>query len=151
MKLRETTPTKRHVNLRDKSKPTDKLEKFGGISFKEQVGLNLKKNTATELNLLLAEVDECGNNFEKKLTLESLVKYKNAVSKFLDHAVNSMFEFKKYDFLIDGGGRDMFAVVRKVNTKLEEITSEFLLKQNDRIEVLNVIDEIRGILLDVIL
>ncbi len=148
MKVREPRTNEGKINRGNKGKAAEKLNRPEAKRFGEFVNVNLRSIAIGELKQILDEVDEYGGKLEAKFTLACLFKYKDAVSRFLTKAVSNMLEFKKHDYYHNGSGRDVFAVVRKVNSKLEEMTGAFLSEQNDRLSILNMIGEIRGMLLD---
>jgi len=148
MKVREFAINEGKINRGNKGKAADGVNRSGAKKFGDYVNANLRNLAIGELKQLLDEVDEYGGMLETKFSLDCLFKYKDAVSRFLTKTVSNMFEFKKHDYYHDGSGRDVFAVVRNVNGKLEEMTGEFLSDQNDRLSILTIIGEIRGMLLD---
>lgn len=148
MKIREPNTSEGKINRGNKGKASDRVNRTDAKRFGDHMDANLRNLAMGELKQLLDDVDEYGGMLEAKFTLDCLFRYKDAVSKFLTKTVSNMFEFKKHDYYHDGSGRDVFAVVKKVNSKLEEITGEFLSEQNDRLSILTIIGEIRGMLLD---
>jgi len=148
MKIRDSTTNNGKISKGNKGKAADKIKRSDTKVFSEYVNTNLKSLVIAELSQLLREVDEYVGQLESKFTLDYLFKYKEAVSRFLTKAVSNMFEFKKNDYYHNGSGRDVFVVVKKVNDKLEELTGIFLSEQQDRLSILNIIGEIRGMLLD---
>jgi uncharacterized protein YaaR (DUF327 family) len=148
MKVRESRTNEGKINTGNKGKEAEKIKSNDAKRFGDYVSANLRSLSIGELKQLLDEVDEYGGKLEAKFTLDCLLRYKDAVSRFLTKAVSNMFEFKKHDYYHNGSGRDVFAVVKKVNSKLEEVTCVFLSEQNDRLSILTIIGEIRGMLLD---
>lgn len=148
MRVRESRTNEGKINRGNKEKTADRVNRSDARVFGEYVNANIRSLAIGELKQLLDEVDEYGGKLEAKFTLDCLFRYKESVSRFLNKAVSNMFEFKKNDYYHNGNGRDVFAVVRNVNSKLEEITCVFLSEQNDRLAILTIIGEIRGMLLD---
>jgi uncharacterized protein YaaR (DUF327 family) len=45
----------------------------------------------------------------------------------------------------------VYAVVKRINQKLDEMTAEVLREQTDNIRLLSIVDDIRGMLVDLLL
>jgi uncharacterized protein YaaR (DUF327 family) len=59
--------------------------------------------------------------------------------------------FSKESFLDRRGRHRVFATVKTINEKLEELTSQVLKSERDHIAILGRIEDIRGLVLDLVL
>jgi uncharacterized protein YaaR (DUF327 family) len=104
-----------------------------------------------ELASMMEDIKRQGERLAKRTNLGELLRYKRMISQFLDISVNKMLKLKRKDY-IDGSGRHhIYAVVQKVDQNLEALTQEVLSSQRDQLVVLSYIDDIRGLLMDLIL
>jgi uncharacterized protein YaaR (DUF327 family) len=85
------------------------------------------------------------------MNLEELLRYKKLVAQFLDKAVHEMFQLNKKSEWDRRGRHNIYALVRKVNEELEKLTEEVIASQKDQLFVLSCVDDIRGLLMDLML
>ncbi|RKD28828.1 YaaR family protein [Thermohalobacter berrensis] len=120
-----------------------------GNSFKEELekiaGLNIKER----LGILLQKIDRQAERLSKNVNIKELIAYKKLVSEFLRESVNSTVKFSKNSFLDKRGRHRIYAIIKKVDDELEELTEEVLKKEKDNIKVLKKLDDIRGLILDI--
>ena len=83
------------------------------------------------------------------ITVDSLIKYKNLVSRFLDHVVNKALLLDKNNAFDVFGRRKALAVIKKVDHKLEQLTAMVFEQQKDNLEILRTIEDIQGLLIDI--
>ncbi|MBM7615402.1 YaaR family protein [Alkaliphilus hydrothermalis] len=86
-----------------------------------------------------------------KMHLSEVIKYKNLVREFLDVAVKNSHQFSKQNFLDRRGRHRVYSIVKNVDRELESLTKEFLKEEVDRISIIKRLDDIRGMLLDVMM
>jgi len=101
-----------------------------------------------ELSVLMEEIRLQEEKLIKRLTLTEVISYRKLVSRFLSTVVNNMYQFTKRDYFNSQGGHEIYAVVNKVNQKLEELVKEVLYADKDKLKILSLIDDIRGLLID---
>ncbi len=92
-----------------------------------------------------------GEVVAKKADVTELQRYRGMIQELMNETVSNGFEFTKAGSFDARGRHRVFATINKVNTKLDELTSELLKEQKDEIEVLNKVDDIRGLLVDLFL
>lgn len=127
------------------------LESTENRSFDDLLQESRYRTAEEQLTQILHEIDEQGKKLARKMTLSDLYQYKKLVSQFLDKAVEGMLQFSKQDFFDRRGRHNIYGLIKKVNEKLEDLTKEVLQTQNDNLVVLNHIDDIRGLLMDMLL
>jgi uncharacterized protein YaaR (DUF327 family) len=87
----------------------------------------------------------------RRCDMLELKKYREMVIEYMNEAVRFAFEFKKQSTLDARGRHRMYAVIKRINKRLEELTNEMLSGQADNISIMNSTDEIRGMLLDLLM
>ncbi|MDH5681301.1 MAG: YaaR family protein [Spirochaetota bacterium] len=115
-------------------------------SFSQEIQSQISGKVQKEITELISELDKSGKLFGENPSAENLHIYKRDVQSFL-HFIN------KQSFLIKEvyGRRIDYKIVHTVNKKLEELSAEVLQRENGRMDLLAKIDEIRGMLIDLIL
>ena len=108
------------------------------------------RNCMEKLTVMSGNIFTQGELVKKRMDITELKKYKEMVSDFLREAIKYSHEFKK-DSSFDARGRHrVYSIVKKVNERLDEMTRSLLSEQAENIKVIDSIDEVRGLLLDLI-
>ena len=75
--------------------------------------------------------------------------YRSLVSDFMHEVVTRSHQFTRENFLDRRGRRRVYGIVRLVDKKLDELARELISTEKDHINILDRIDEIKGLLLDI--
>jgi len=122
--------------------------KIQNTSFSGIIHDTQEKLIEQELSLLMEEIRQQEEKLIKHLTLAEVIRYRKLVSKFLSVVVSNMYQFVKHDHFSSQGRHEVYAVVNKVNQKLEELVKRVLYSDRDKLKILSLIDDIRGLLID---
>lgn len=121
----------------------------GKTSFADTLNKKEEVDLETRLNKLMSEINQQGELLSKNMDIKELKQYKKLVASFLDEVVNSSLKYTKHNQFDRRGRHKVYAIVRKVNAKVEELSREFLKEEKDNIKVLETIGTIKGMLLDI--
>ena len=97
------------------------------------------------------DIDEQGKRLADRVDVKELEKYRRLIREFLDEIVSNGYTFSREDAYASRGRHRYIATVQIVDEKLDAIGKEVMSEQADRIEVLNKVDDIRGLLLDLMM
>src|SRR5690554_4853351 len=103
------------------------------------------------IKYLVNKIEEQGEKLSKKIDLRELKIYKRLISDFLDEVVTNSHKFSKDSSLDRRGRYKVYATVKKINKELDELTQEVLKEEKDNIAVLKKIEDIRGLVLDLLI
>jgi uncharacterized protein YaaR (DUF327 family) len=109
------------------------------------------KNVVERLRSMAADISAQGEKLADKVDIRELRAYKKMIADFMDEAVGNSRKFSKQSFLDRRGRHKVYAVIKKVNGELDELTKEVLAGEKDRIKILKKLDEIRGLILDILM
>ena len=132
---------------REDKKVTDSKE----TTFQGQLRLVETRSSEERLKALAEKIEEQGRKLSSRTDIRELKKYKNLISDFMEEAVGNSHKFSKQSFLDKRGRHRMYAVVKKVDEQLELLTHDVLSHEKDNIKILQRLDDIRGLILDIIL
>ncbi|WDV45976.1 YaaR family protein [Clostridiaceae bacterium M8S5] len=135
LEIKQNESNKKPKNIQKTFK--DEFSKLGDMSVKEK------------LRVLLEQIDIQSERIVKNVDIKEVIAYKKLVSEFLRESVDSMVKFSKNSFLDRRGRHRVYAVVKKVNTQMEELTKEVLNNEKDRIDIMKRLDDIRGLIIDI--
>lgn len=150
MKVREALG--RAANVKGvESKDSRRVVDSKNTSFTGQLTKTENENYEARIQRLVSGIVEQGEKLGKKVDIRELKVYKKLIAEFLDEAVGNSHKFSKQSFLDRRGRHRVYAIVRKVNKELELLTEDVLKNEKDNINILKRLDEIKGLVLDLIL
>lgn len=97
------------------------------------------------------KIAEQGDKLSRKIDIREFKIYKAMISEFLDEIVNNSHKFSKKSFLDRRGRYKVYAVIKRINEELDLLAKEFLNGEKDNIQILQRLDDIRGLILDIIM
>jgi uncharacterized protein YaaR (DUF327 family) len=96
-------------------------------------------------------IDEQGALLADKVDVKDYEKYRRLIREFFEEIVSNGYDFSREDAYAHRGRHRYIATVRIVDEKLDELGKEVLKEQADKLEILGRIDDIRGLLLDLLM
>jgi len=128
-----------------------KVSESKDSGFQNQLRRIEDQNYEERINNLVKSIVEQGDKLSKKVDIKELKIYKKLVSEFLDEAVGNSHKFSKRNLLDRRGRHRVYAVVKKINEQLDKLTEDVLAAQKDNIGILQKLDDIRGLILDIVM
>lgn len=150
MKIRESTNKSSGVP-EISGKEQKRVSDSNGTSFKSHLKQFDDHNYEERIRALVSQIGEQGKKLAQKIDVRELKIYKRLISDFLDEALSNSHMFSKDSYLDRRGRYKVFATVKKINNGLEDLTKEVLNAEGDNIKILQKIEDIRGLVLDLML
>jgi len=110
-----------------------------------------KEMYAARLQEMRKSIDEQGERLADRVDVKELEKYRRLIREFLDEIVSNGYNFSREDAYASRGKHRYIATVKIIDEKLDELGKEVIKEQADRIEILHRTDDIRGLLLDIMM
>jgi uncharacterized protein YaaR (DUF327 family) len=135
------------VNQVDQKPPVPEADgsfKFTLISHIEEQELQAR------LNVMLGEISAQGKKISKHMDVKDMRHYRELIKDFMNEIVNRSHMFSRENFLDKKGRHRVYAMIKLVDKNLDELAAELIKEETDHIAILNKIDEIRGLLLDIL-
>ncbi|MDX8047514.1 YaaR family protein [Gracilibacillus sp. S3-1-1] len=102
----------------------------------------------TELQKLMSELTAQGQKIARFRSFKDLAKYKRMVKRFVKEAVDYGMTLKQsHSFMLDGDNRRL-TIVEEVDDKLVELTEFVMDQEKNSIQILDLIGEIKGLLVN---
>jgi uncharacterized protein YaaR (DUF327 family) len=120
------------------------------ITFGEVMNGLDRQNCNQKLAELSEEILAQGRVLSERYDIAELKRYKRMLAEFMREAVRFSYEFKKNSARDRHGRHKIYAVIKKINKKLEELTENILGQQVDTIQLIADIDEVNGMLVDLL-
>lgn len=142
--------TKTEPVVRPETVDTDKM-KPSQRAFMEKLDQVKSEQVREHLQDLYGKITTQAEKIGERLYLDDVLHYKKLVKEFLDVASKNAHHFSKQNFLDRRGRHRVYCIVKNVDRELDQLTKEFINQETDRINVLKRLDDIRGMLLDIMM
>jgi uncharacterized protein len=104
-----------------------------------------------QLEELVNDIVKQGEKLGKRVDIKELRDYKRLISEFLGVAVGNSRKFSKQSLLDRRGRHKVYALIKKINNELDLLTQEVMNGEKDNIDILRRVDDIRGLILDMMM
>lgn len=128
-----------------------KVSNDGRSSFNSHLKRQQSQNQDELLQNMAKDIIKQGERLSDKVDISELKAYKRMISEFLNEAIRSFARFSKESFMDRRGRHRLYATVKKVNTELEVLTEEILKSERDHLKIIGKIEDIRGLILDMVI
>jgi uncharacterized protein len=128
------------------SKKETSLEK---VSFSEVMAKGREEKTIERLRELVSKIEDQGAILAESRTVEDLRKYKQLVKDFMDDAIKSGLQLEDRRGFTRRGKSKIYKIVEQVDKKIIELTDAVLVEQKSSLEILDLVGEIKGLLINV--
>ncbi|MFD2045595.1 YaaR family protein [Ornithinibacillus salinisoli] len=120
----------------------------GKQSFQTIVQSQTQKLQQSGLQKLMQDITLQGNKLARYRSFKDLVKFKRLVKGFLKETVSSGLDLQKsHSFSFTGNSRNL-TIVKEIDEKLIELTEEIMNQEKKTVDLLGLIGEIKGLLIN---
>lgn len=102
-----------------------------------------------KLSAIMGQIEEQGNSIKKRRNISDMRRYRELIKSFLNEVVNRSHEFTRENFLDRRGRHRVYGIIRLVDENMDKLATELIADEQDGIEILRLVDEIQGLLLDI--
>ncbi len=103
-----------------------------------------------KLTNLLNDIATQGKLLSEHMDIRDMKRYRGLVKDFLNEVVNRSHKFSRENFLDRRGRHRVYGMIKLVDDKMDELATALVQDEKEHIDILNRVDEIRGLLLDII-
>lgn len=122
-----------------------------GMAFHRQLTTLNEAQYQQYLADLQEKIYKQGEKIKAKADIKAFAEYRMLISELLGEAAGNAYACVKSSVFDARGRHKVFLVIRNVNQKLEELAREILSDQRDNLRLLQMVDDIRGMLVDLFL
>ena len=123
---------------------TDGSFKFTLVSNLEEEGLKAR------LSIMMEDIVTQGDKIKKKMDVRDMKRYRSLIKEFMNEIVNRSHKFSRENFLDRRGRHRVYGIIKLIDQNLDELAGELIKDEIDSIVILDKVDEIRGLLLDIL-
>lgn len=102
------------------------------------------------LNVMLQEITTQGKKIAKHMDVRDMKHYRELIKEFMNEIVNRSHKFSRENFLDRKGRHRVYTMIKLVDKTLDDLAAELIKDETDHLIILGRIDEIRGLLLDIL-
>ena len=134
------------------SQPTEaKQTESSGEDFRFTLMSKIEEDGLAErLDGMMKEITMQGKKLGKKMDIRDMKHYRALIKEFLNEVVNRSHKFSRENFLDRRGRHRVYGMIKRVDAALDELAEELIKDEKDAISILDKVDEIRGLLLDIV-
>ena len=92
-----------------------------------------------------------GDVLKQKMDIDEVQKYRAMITELVEETVSNAYACKTSTAFDTNGRRRVFVVIRNINEKLDALTQGVLSGQEDTLKLVSMVDDIRGLLVDLFL
>jgi len=126
-------------------------QKFESGDFSFTLKRIASEGLAERLEGLIGNITTWGKKIAEHRDIGDLKQYRSLVREFINEVVTNSHEFSRENFLDRRGRHRVYGIVRLVNAELDELAQDLLSNEKSNIDILAKVDEIHGLLLDMII
>ncbi|MFC1743076.1 YaaR family protein [Candidatus Riflebacteria bacterium] len=126
-----------------KKKDKGESQAFGNILLDSEL-----ESLEADLDQQLQKVDELGSVLARFPTAENLQNYKEKVAGFLKHALPEILKLSEKRGADLEGKQKIYFKIERIKNKIAELTENFLKKDREKFNLIEKMDEIRGLIID---
>ncbi|MGI6152208.1 MAG: YaaR family protein [Christensenellaceae bacterium] len=116
--------------------------------FKSQLSNETKTAYMQHIETLVSDIEKQGQKLAKRADMADLQKYREMITQLINETVSNGFVFQKEGKITSSGRSKIFASIRTINEKLDQMTQKVLKQEENNINLLDEVDDIRGLLVD---
>jgi len=126
-------------------------EPFNTVSFSRHLNQLSENKYQAYISNLVGSITEQGKRMAKRADLSDFHRYKEMIRRLLDETVSNGFAFRKFRKFDLRGRNKTYALIQCINEKLDEILKILLEEEADHLALLSSVDDIRGMLVDMLM
>lgn len=133
------------------SKDDIKVKQGTNADFRTHLAKAGEINYEQHLEKLVKDIVSQGEILAKRIDVKELRTYRRLISEFLDLALGNSKKFSKQNLLDRRGRRKVYAIIKNVNEELDLLIQDIMNEEKGNINLLKRLDDIRGLILDLLM
>ncbi|PKM57692.1 MAG: DUF327 domain-containing protein [Firmicutes bacterium HGW-Firmicutes-3] len=105
----------------------------------------------SKLESMIKDITAQGDRLSKHMDIKDMKKYREMVKDFMNEIVTHSHKFSRENFLDKRGRHRVYGIVKLVDKNLDDLAQELLKDEKNHLNILGRIDDIKGLLLDMMI
>lgn len=119
------------------------------ITFQEVMSKNRQQTVYDKMTKMVQEIEEQGKVLAENRTVDQLRKYKKMIKSFMEEAVQNGLQLEEQRGFNRRGRTKIYKIVKEVDKKLIDLTNTVLDKEKKSMDILSMVGEIKGLLINI--
>lgn len=137
--------------LANRSVEASKSVKTGGDDFKFTLIQKIEDAALSErLEAVMKSIAMEGKKLKKHMDIRDMKHYRGLIKEFLNEVLSRSHRFSRENFLDRRGRHRVYGIIRVIDRNLDELAEELVKEEKDTLMILGKVDEIQGLLLDIL-
>ncbi|HHU22285.1 MAG TPA: YaaR family protein [Clostridiales bacterium] len=120
-------------------------------SFQQQLGSQLKEQYRQRVTALFDEISEQAAYIIENVDMGAFEKYRQLIAALLEEVTSNAYRLES-EYVLDPSGRQrVYEIIRTIDKKLENLAADILSRNSKHIDYICRMDEIRGLIMDMLL
>lgn len=122
-----------------------------GDAFREQMGNQMKDDYRKHFNDLFDELTSLADIILGRMDISLFERYRGQLKELLQAAIKNAYILNS-EYVTDRNGRQrVYETINIIDSKLDELAKEILHDNGDKLDYLSRVDEVRGLIMDMLL
>ncbi len=119
------------------------------VTFQEVMSKNRQQTVYDKMTKMVQEIEEQGKVLAENRTVDQLRKYKKMIKSFMEEAVQNGLQLEEQRGFNRRGRTKIYKIVKEVDKKLIDLTNTVLDKEKKSMDILSMVGEIKGLLINI--
>lgn len=119
------------------------------VTFQEVMSKNRQQTVYDKMTKMVQEIEEQGKVLADNRTVDQLRKYKKMIKGFMEEAVQNGLQLEEQRGFNRRGRTKIYKIVKEVDKKLIDLTNTVLDKEKKSMDILSMVGEIKGLLINI--
>lgn len=119
------------------------------VQFSEVMAKRRADTIHDRMAKMMQDIEAQGDKLSKSRTIEDFKKYKQLVKSFMEDAISNGLELEEQRGLGWRGRTKVYKLVKEVDSKLIDLANTVLDKEKKGLEILGLVGEIQGLLINI--
>jgi uncharacterized protein len=139
------------VKMPDMNDNINKIDNNNSKEFKFTLLSKIDESSLQEkLNVMINDITEQGKKIAKHMDVKDMKKYRELIKDFVNEVVTHSHKFSRENFLDRRGRHRVYGIVKLVDKNLDDLAKELIQEEKNNLNILGHVDEISGLLLDIL-
>lgn len=125
------------------------IEATESVRFTEVMAKGREQIVYERMQQMQADIEAQGQKLAKSQTIEDFKKYKQLVKSFMEDAVKNGLQLEEQRGLDWRGRTKVYKIVKEVDKKLIDLANTVLDKEKRGLDILGLVGEIQGLLINI--
>lgn len=139
------------INQLTRVDASEAVKNTGNGDFKFTLVSHIKEGELqAKLAGLMQEIEEEGKRIARKKDIRDMKRYRAKIKEFMNEITAHSYSFSRENFLDRKGRHRVYGIIHLIDEDLDKLAAALMEDEKDHLEILRLIDDIRGMLIDII-